>query len=136
MQEPSKLNTVLDVPTTAATLTPTVPTSPAPGMPMHATDVAVVQLDVAQSASATTAVTVPSVGAKLVPVSVTLATTDATLYGDAAVAAGAARHKKRHDGRMHEKSRIRRKRDNELLAHRTPSHHDRVRKHIIERSVL
>ena len=97
-KEPSKLNTVLDVPTTVATLTPTVPTSPAPGMPTHATDVAVVQLDVAQSASATTAVTVPSVGAKLVPVSVTLATTDATLYGDAAVATGAAGHRKRRDG--------------------------------------
>ena len=64
--------------------------SPAPRTPMHATDVAVVQLVVLQSASASTAVVVASVRAKLAPVSVTLATTDPTLYGNAAVIAGPA----------------------------------------------
>jgi len=46
---------------------------------MHATDVAVVQLLVEQSASASTAVTVESVGAKSMPERVTLAMTAAVL---------------------------------------------------------
>ena len=51
---------------------------------MHATDVAVVQLLVEQSPMATTAVTVASVGAKFMPLSVMLATSpNKTLYGDA-----------------------------------------------------
>ena len=87
--EPSKLNTPLDVPTTLAAVSPTVPTMPLPRVPMHAADVAVVQLVVLQSASARTAVTETSVGAKIMPVSVTLAAADATLYGAAAEITGA-----------------------------------------------
>ena len=68
--------------------TPLVTGNTEPRMPMHATDVAVVQLVVLQSASAITIVTVTSVRAKLAPVSVTLATTYPTLYGNAAVIAG------------------------------------------------
>ena len=58
-------------------------------MPMHAADVAVVQLLVAQSASASTAVEVESAGPKFVPVRVKLTEADATLYGDDAVRTGA-----------------------------------------------
>ena len=58
---------------------------------MHDTDVALAQLAVPQSATATTPVTVMSAGAKSMPVSVTLATADATLYGAAAVITGAAK---------------------------------------------
>ena len=73
------------------TLTPAVPASPAPRVPMHDTDVAVVQLAVPQSASATAAVTVVSDTTKFSPASVTLATADTTLYGDTAVITGPAR---------------------------------------------
>ena len=78
-QIPSKLNTVDDVPGMPATASPDLPVDPSPRMPMHATDVAVVQLLVEQSASASTAVTVESVGAKSMPARVTLAMTAATL---------------------------------------------------------
>ena len=78
-----------DVPTTPAAVIPAVPTSPSPRMPMHAADVAVVQLLVAQLASANTAVNVASAGAKFMPVRVTLAVADATLYGEDAARAGA-----------------------------------------------
>lgn len=84
----SKLNTPLDVPTTLAAVRPAVPTMPLPRVPMHAADVAVVQLVVLQSASPRTAVTETSVGAKIMPVSVTLAAADATLYGAAAEITG------------------------------------------------
>ena len=81
---------MVDVPTSPATVIPTAPTRLAPAMPMHATDVAVVQLLVEQSASASTAVTVASVGAKSMPVRVTLATIAyPTLYGDDVVITGA-----------------------------------------------
>ena len=76
---PSKLNVTDDVPTTAAADSPEVPVVPTPRMPMHATDVCVVQQLVEQSAIATKAVTVASVEAKSIPVSVTLAVTEATL---------------------------------------------------------
>ena len=90
---PSKLNTALDVPTTPAALTPVVPVMPAPRVPKHDTDVDVVQLVVAHSASESTADWERSVGAKFMPVSVVLATNDATLYGADAVTTGAeARH--------------------------------------------
>ena len=62
-------------------------------MPMHAADVADVQLVVAQMVSASMAVKVGSAGAKFMPVSVTHAETEATLYGDDAVRTGAD-----HDG--------------------------------------
>ena len=68
-----------DVPTTAATDSPEEPVVPTPRTPMHATDVCVVQLLVEQSAIATKDVTVASVGAKSMPVSVTLAVLEATL---------------------------------------------------------
>jgi hypothetical protein len=48
-------------------------------MPMHAADVAVVQLLVAQLACASTAVNVAYAGAKFMPVSVTLTETEAVL---------------------------------------------------------
>ena len=78
-----------DVPTTSATVRPAVPTSPSPRMPMHAADVAVVQLVVAQLASANTAVNVAYAGAKFMPVRVTLAVADTALYGDDPVRTGA-----------------------------------------------
>ena len=99
-----------------ATVSPLVPIKPAPRVPTHATDVAVVQLDVAQSASATTAVTVPSLGAKLVPVSVTLATPDPALYGEATVTTGATGHSKRVNAKN-------KKRQHWLLAHSEQDHH-------------
>ena len=58
---------------------------------MHAADVAVVQLLVAHSASASTAVTVASIEAKLVPINVMLTAAEATLYGDEAVSTGAVK---------------------------------------------
>ena len=58
---------------------------------MHAADVADVQPLVAQSASASTAVTVASVGAKFKPVRLMLAEAETTLYGVDAVKTGAAR---------------------------------------------
>ena len=79
INRPSKLKVTEDVPTTAATDSPEVPVVPTPRMPMHATDVCVVQLLVEQSAIATKAVTVASAGAKSMPVSVTLAVIEATL---------------------------------------------------------
>ena len=78
----------LDVPTTLDTVRPAVPLAPAPRVPMHSTDDAVIHLDVPQSASPSTAVVVASVGPNDMPVSVTLATADGTLYGDAAVTTG------------------------------------------------
>ena len=56
---------------------------------MHETDVAVVQLLVAQFAFANTAVNVVAAGAKLMPAKVTLAKAETTLYGDDAVNTGA-----------------------------------------------
>ena len=53
--KPSKLNTADDDPTIPAAVIPVVPTRPSPRMPMHAADVAVVQLLVAQLACANTA---------------------------------------------------------------------------------
>ena len=76
---PSKLNTADDVPATPTTDSPDVPVDPMPRKPMHATDVAVVQLLVRQLAIATSAVTVALVDPKFKPVSVILATTEATL---------------------------------------------------------
>jgi len=86
---PSKLNTALDVPATSATVSPESPRTPVPRVPMHATDVAVVQLLVEQSAIANTAVGVTFVVAKLMPVNVTLAVIEATLYGADVVNTGA-----------------------------------------------
>ena len=68
-----------DVPRMPAAVSPPVPTRPRPRMPMHAADVAVVQLLVAQSASAKTAVNVACAGAKFMPSSVTLTETEAVL---------------------------------------------------------
>ena len=47
---PSKLNTSDEVPAWLAAVSPRVPEIPAPRMPMHAADVAVVQLLVTQLA--------------------------------------------------------------------------------------
>ena len=55
---PSKLNSVLEVPAKPSTVSPAAPRDPPPRVPTHAADVAVVQLDVAQSWSASTAVSV------------------------------------------------------------------------------
>ena len=88
---PSKLNTTVDVPATPEIDTPAVPTKPVPRVPMQATDVAVVQLLVEQSAIASTALTVASIGAKFIPVSVTLATAEMTLCGEEAVMTGPAK---------------------------------------------
>ena len=82
-----------DVPAKSATVSPAVPTRPSPRKPMHPADVADVQLVVAQMARARTAVKVGSAGAKFMPVSVTLAEAEATLYGNDAVRTGAD-----HDG--------------------------------------
>ena len=87
--QPSKLNTALDVPTTPDDVRPAVPLRSCPRVPMHATDVAVVQLEVLQSASASTAVTVDSVAPKLMPVKVTLAGSAPTLHGLPRVRTGA-----------------------------------------------
>ena len=57
---------------------------------MHAADVADVQPLDAQSARASTAVTVASVSAKFMPARVTLPAATTTLYGDADVTTGAA----------------------------------------------
>ena len=70
---------MLDEPTIPATLRPLVPTCGWPRTPMHAADVCVVQLLVAQSADASAEVGVVSVGAKFMPARVTLAVTEATL---------------------------------------------------------
>ena len=88
---PSNVNTELDEPTTPATVSPMVPIKPAPRVPMHATDVVVVQLVVEQSARDITATGEASVGAKFVPVNVTLTTPDPTLWGAAAVTTGASK---------------------------------------------
>ena len=91
---PSKLNTALDVPATLATVRPTVPLTPAPRVPTHSADVAEAHAVVLQSASPSTDVAVASLGPKSMPDRVTLATTEATLYGDAIVRTGpeAAQH--------------------------------------------
>jgi len=68
-----------------------------PRVPMHVADVAVVQLLVAQSARASIAVAVASVGTKFVPVNVTLAEAETMLYGDDAVKTGAEMVKKNND---------------------------------------
>ena len=73
------MNTTLDEPTIPATLRPLVPTCRGPRTPMHAADVCVVQLLVAQSADASAEVSVVSVGAKFMPTRVTLAVTEAML---------------------------------------------------------
>jgi len=67
---------------------------------MHVADVAVVQLLLAQSARASMAVAVASVGAKFVPISVTLAMTETTLYGDDAVKTGASMVTKTLEGNL------------------------------------
>jgi hypothetical protein len=90
---PSKLKAVPDVPTMPATVSPTVPAMPPPTLPMHVTDVAVTHPAVLQPPSISRAVTVVSVGAKLMPVSVTLAASVTTLYGDTAVITGAGCHR-------------------------------------------
>ena len=77
------------MPTISFTITPAVPETSAPRVPMHATDVADDQLDVVQSASPSSPVAVISLGPNSEPVSVTLSSTDATLYGDAAIIMGA-----------------------------------------------
>ena len=56
-----------------------VPIEPVPRVPMHATDVVVVQLVVKQSARETTAVAEASVEAKFMPVNVMLDVTDPAL---------------------------------------------------------
>ena len=56
-----------------------VPIKPVPRVPMHATDVVVVQLVVKQSARETTAVAEASVEAKFMPVNVMLDVTDPAL---------------------------------------------------------
>ena len=76
---PLKENTVSEVPTTPVTVMPADADSALPAKLMHATDVAVVQLLVEQSAVATAAVTVVSEGAKFMPVNVTLAVTETAL---------------------------------------------------------
>ena len=58
---------------------------------MHATDVAVVQLVVLQSASASRAVCVALAVPNSMPASVRLATAEPMLYGNAAVIVGAAK---------------------------------------------
>ena len=78
-QEPSKLNTADDVPTSPATVMPEVPVKPAPRTPVHVTDVDVVQLLVEHSPSATTAVAVMLDEEKSMPRSVTLAVPETTL---------------------------------------------------------
>ena len=83
------MNTTLDEPTIPATLRPLVPTCTGPRTPMHAADVCVVQLLVAQSADVNAAVVVVSVGAKFMPARVTLTVAEATLYLVAAVITGA-----------------------------------------------
>ena len=78
-QKPSKLNTAVDVPAISATLRTAVASCGAPRTPMHAADVCVVQLLVAQSAEVSAEVRVVSVGAKLMPTRVTLAVKEGTL---------------------------------------------------------
>ena len=89
---PSKLNTMDDVPIMLAEVSPAVPSRQKPRVPMQATDVAVVQLVMTQLASASTAVKVRSAVAKFMPVNVTLARVEATLYGDDVVRTGADGH--------------------------------------------
>ena len=73
LQSKLNLNTMLEVPTTPATERPATPGMPGPRIPMHTTDVCVIQLLLEQSSIKSTAVTVASVEAKFAPVSVTLA---------------------------------------------------------------
>ena len=91
MRMPSWLNAVLDVPTTPAAVSPTVPITPCPRAPMHATDVAVVQLVVLQSARARTDVCVASATLNSTPSKETLAVPEQTLVGVVVVIAGAVR---------------------------------------------
>ena len=77
--KPSKLNTTDAVPATPAEVRPAVPTTWVLPTLVHAADVAVIQLLLAQSARANTAVTVASVDAKFMPVRLTLAEAEATL---------------------------------------------------------
>ena len=83
------------MPDTPATVTPTLPAVPLPHVPMHAADVPDVQLLVEHIARASTTVTVASARAKLTPTRLTLALTDATLYGLAAVSTGPAERQRR-----------------------------------------
>ena len=84
-----KENTVLEVPAKPVTVTTADTDAAVPATPMHATDVAVVQLLVEQSAVATVAANVAFEGAKSIPVIVTLAIIEATLYGANVVSTGA-----------------------------------------------
>ena len=86
---PSKLNTALDVPMPPTAPNAIVPARPAPRVPKHDTDDAVAQLVVVQ-ATESTADLVLSIGAKFMPVRVTTAGEESTLYGDAALMTGAA----------------------------------------------
>ena len=72
-------------------ISPAVPTMLMLRALMHAADVVVVQLVEVQSERASTPVTVASTGAKFMPVSVTLAAAEATLYGDEEDRTGAKR---------------------------------------------
>ena len=92
-RSPSKLNTTDDVPAIPAAESPVVPVICVLLTPIQAADVADIQLLVAQSTSATTAVTVASLGPKFVPARVTLAEAETTLYGFDAVRTGAVRSK-------------------------------------------
>ena len=85
--KPSKLNAEIIVPTIPAVVIPIVPPA---HTPVHATDVAVVQLVVLQSATASTAVCVSFAAPNSMPASISVANPKPTLYGDAAVMAGAA----------------------------------------------
>ena len=86
---PSKLNTALEVPTTPLTVAPAVADATTRFVLVHDTDVAAIQLVVAQSASASFPVAVAFIGPNSKPASVTLAFAEATLYGDDAVITGA-----------------------------------------------
>ena len=70
---------MLDEPAIPATLRPLATTCTGPRTPIHAADVCVIQLLVAQSAEASTEVSVVLVGAKFMPARVTLAVTEAML---------------------------------------------------------
>ena len=76
-----------------------MPTRPPPRLPMHATDVTVVQLAVLQSASASRAVGVTSEMPKLMPVKETVDGADPRLCGDAEVMTGPAEQHERWRGR-------------------------------------
>ena len=78
------------MPTSVDSVRPAVPLVPAPRAPMHITDEVAVHPAVPQLASPSTAVAVASESPNAKPVSVTLATADAMLYGEAEVGVGPA----------------------------------------------